>query len=169
MKLCYRCKTSKPISEFHRSAVKKDGLQPDCKVCNRERVKLDYRLNNRKQAYAKRAVQQRLECKKIVDYIKAYCGCAHCTESDACCFDFHHLGNKDESISIIMVSKNRPKLLREIKKCMVLCSNCHRKVHGKKLAITDAEIQSSQNSIKECLLSNPQWGKRKRRSDAKTL
>jgi hypothetical protein len=32
-KTCYRCKVTKPISEFHKCKPRKDGLQPDCKAC----------------------------------------------------------------------------------------------------------------------------------------
>ena len=34
MKLCSKCKETKPLSEFHKLRKAKDGLKPCCKVCN---------------------------------------------------------------------------------------------------------------------------------------
>lgn len=34
MKVCYRCKKSKPFSAFHKKSAAKDGLQASCKKCN---------------------------------------------------------------------------------------------------------------------------------------
>jgi Recombination endonuclease VII len=33
MKICFRCKVSKPSSEFHKDKFKKDGLKSTCKAC----------------------------------------------------------------------------------------------------------------------------------------
>ncbi len=34
MKICYKCKEEKPISEFHKNKKTKDGLRYECKSCN---------------------------------------------------------------------------------------------------------------------------------------
>ena len=57
--------------------------------------------------------------------------CERCDESTWHCLDFHH---KDPSIKQNMVSKlvgrrNKKLIADEINKCIVLCSNCHRKEH----------------------------------------
>ena len=39
MKVCERCKESKPISEFHKNKSRKDGLMGMCKECNSARMK----------------------------------------------------------------------------------------------------------------------------------
>lgn len=36
MKICAKCATAKPITEFHRQAAKPDGLHPWCKDCARD-------------------------------------------------------------------------------------------------------------------------------------
>jgi hypothetical protein len=36
MKYCYYCKQTKPFSEFHKNAARKDGLTQRCKPCDRD-------------------------------------------------------------------------------------------------------------------------------------
>lgn len=36
LKYCPKCKTLKPLSEFHKNKAAKDGLQPICKKCRSE-------------------------------------------------------------------------------------------------------------------------------------
>ena len=70
----------------------------------------------------KRKVQRFEEWKKTLS-------CSKCGESHIACLEFHHLdpSKKEFLISKIKTSKN--KLTEELKKCIVLCSNCHRKLH----------------------------------------
>lgn len=50
------------------------------------------------------------------------------------CLDFHHLRDKKNSISKMVLQGYSIKLIKEeIKKCKLLCANCHRKTHTKKL------------------------------------
>lgn len=41
-KRCWRCKTVKPITEFHRDRSRPDGLNHECKVCSKERANAWY-------------------------------------------------------------------------------------------------------------------------------
>lgn len=45
MKICFRCKNSKPISEFTRNKAHKDGLASNCKCCMRETHQKNYCKN----------------------------------------------------------------------------------------------------------------------------
>ena len=47
------------------------------------------------------------------------------------CLDFHHIdpSKKEGNIAKIITSISRKFLLSELEKCIVLCTNCHRKVH----------------------------------------
>src|SRR5260221_325425 len=67
----------------------------------------------------------------IMDQIKSYFKCSHCPEQDSRCLDFHHLDPKTKlfCISTASVRISTERILEEIKKCIVLCSNCHRKLH----------------------------------------
>lgn len=59
-------------------------------------------------------------------------GCKLCPETDQDCLDFHHTDptTKDGTISK-MLGVSTPVLAAEIAKCVVLCANCHRKVHAR--------------------------------------
>ncbi len=58
--------------------------------------------------------------------------CSKCQESDIDCLDFHHTNalEKDNSVSdLIRTGYSVERIWEEIKKCVVLCANCHRKEH----------------------------------------
>lgn len=58
--------------------------------------------------------------------------CEKCGESHIGCLDFHHKDKdlKDREVSL-MVHKGMSleRIMKEIEKCMVLCRNCHAKLH----------------------------------------
>ena len=65
-----------------------------------------------------------------INTIKAARGCAYCSENDPLCLDFHHNSEgKDLKISSAVDRWGKKRILNEIKKCVVLCANCHRKLH----------------------------------------
>jgi hypothetical protein len=57
--------------------------------------------------------------------------CARCSESDPCTFDFHHVDPTQKTIGIaqMLIGHSKKSILAEITKCIVLCANCHRKLH----------------------------------------
>ena len=61
------------------------------------------------------------------------CSNESCSESRACCLDFHHIEkeNKDEEIQQIVAHGDIDKLRSELKKCKLLCANCHQLEHSK--------------------------------------
>lgn len=65
--------------------------------------------------------------------LKSTLKCEKCGESHIATLDFHHTKDKDISISqAVGDGWSKERILKEIKKCVVLCSNCHRKLHWKK-------------------------------------
>jgi len=59
--------------------------------------------------------------------------CQQCRMSDTRCLEFHHVdeSNKRFKISYLLTSGHSLAFLQdEISKCIVLCANCHRKLHG---------------------------------------
>lgn len=80
--------------------------------------------------------EQREKNKKFVNSIKKKSKCAICGESEPCCLEFHHI-NPETKVDSIMNMLNEPEetLVEELKKCIILCSNCHKKIHAKILKL----------------------------------
>lgn len=83
-----------------------------------------------KESYNDRNQRRSRESREWIDKQKASTGCYFCPEDEPCALDYHHNnGDKDMAVSQ-MVHYNRQRLIEEIAKCVVLCANCHRKVHA---------------------------------------
>lgn len=134
-KLCKKCNIEKSSDDFGKTNLKKDGLQTFCKICASEISKRYYKDNNKKDLYSKRAQRRRGEISTIIHFIKSKYKCAFCEEGEPVCLDFHHTKDKEFELSSPSLNKAIPKLIAEINKCEILCSNCHRKVHANILTI----------------------------------
>lgn len=58
--------------------------------------------------------------------------CEYCSETDPVCLEFHHIDPKQKDINLANAANRgwgKKRLLEEIAKCEVVCSNCHRKLH----------------------------------------
>ena len=70
---------------------------------------------------------------KVQDLITSYkIPCAICGEDHPAVLDFHHVDESTKSFTMNTATKNGTKferIVEEIEKCVVLCSNCHRKHH----------------------------------------
>jgi len=56
--------------------------------------------------------------------------CERCGENHPATLDFHHKGNKKKGINFMFHwGYSIDTIKNEIKKCKVLCANCHRKLH----------------------------------------
>ena len=72
------------------------------------------------------------EIKEWMENYKDNLECEECGENHPACLDFHHEEPKDKIYSIsTMVSQGMDikDIQEELSKCIVLCSNCHRKLH----------------------------------------
>lgn len=73
------------------------------------------------------------KAKALYKWLRVYKG-SHpcpCGEDDYRCLEFHHLKPKNKSFSIadgVRRGYTKTKLRAEMKKCQVLCKNCHVKV-----------------------------------------
>lgn len=91
-----------------------------------------YKKNSKKhQRYvSKNSKKYREENRKIILEFKKD-GCFLCSEKEPCCMSAHHLRDKDFTIGEAQRRKLSPDRVRkELKKCICLCENCHRKVHA---------------------------------------
>lgn len=130
MQRCSLCRILKPIEEFN--FKDKYRLQTYCKACQAIKHKAWYeknKINRRQQIYDRRKeLQSWLQnLKKELDL-----KCSVCGENRLPVLDFHHRdpNEKEGSISsLVNDGSSKSRVLKEIEKCDVLCSNCHRMLH----------------------------------------
>jgi len=61
--------------------------------------------------------------------------CKICAENHPACVEFHHIDPEKKVMGITKAcnqGKSKEFIIEEMKKCEVLCPNCHRKLHWKK-------------------------------------
>lgn len=130
MKTCSKCNALKELTEFHKRKTAKDGLMSYCKKCahvgtmaSRHKKPEHYRQ------IAKELSQSYMEQFQVW---KSQQKCCKCGEAETCCLDLHHLDpmQKDIAVSIAASRWTWNKLQTEIQKCIVVCRNCHAKIHA---------------------------------------
>lgn len=122
LKICIYCNKEKDISEFGVSNRHKQGFRNECKAC---------RSYKRKVKGTELTLQQ-TKMKKAVDLLGGECSICKIkhNQENTIIFDFHHINpsTKERNISHLKTYKwNR--IEEELKKCILLCSNCHRLLH----------------------------------------
>ncbi len=115
-------KTAKARSEYQRKY--RSTLRPTYAQDHYRKNKEAYLANNRKHRQ-----------KRIAAFaaLKASLSCNDCGEADPACLDFHHVdpSKKEGMISVLFVQGYAlGRVKKELEKCVVLCANCHRKVHA---------------------------------------
>ena len=96
---------------------------------NREYQKKHY--EQKKDYYIQKAKESKHRVREEFENYKKTLKCEVCGESHVATLDFHH---KDPSTKEIIISESIWRwswntIKKEIDKCVVLCSNCHRKLH----------------------------------------
>jgi len=155
IKICCRvCGEHKTLSEYRPSSIKKRDRV--CRQCAQNRL-LEYKTSEKGKA-ARRKYQQTKGYRKLANnryrikkenwekWLKdnGYNKCSRCGYDK--CFDaieFHHEEEKFFTVAQFTVRrvcspKNQRLLGPELKKCIVLCANCHREEHYK-MRITDVK------------------------------
>lgn len=132
MKICHMCKEKKPLFEFNKNKTKKDGYGSECRSCMKILRKNHYDRNKDQiiNDIAKRKQKRLIWLKNF----KSNLSCEKCGENHIATLDFHHKNPKKKEFQIgyaVRYGYGKEKILNEIKKCNILCSNCHRKLHWK--------------------------------------
>jgi len=89
---------------------------------------------DRKALWRERNLKRRKERKVWFLEVTKGIKCLLCGEKERCCLVFHHKDtkSKDGNVSKLLTDlRSKEKILKEISKCVVLCANCHRKLHWK--------------------------------------
>ena len=135
MKKCGRCQMLKEESEFFFKNKEKNILHSLCKECKRKLDNKSYseNRNNRKLKIRDGAKRTKNKIREFYIEYKKSCECSVCGEKRWYVLDFHHLENKSDGISeIVSQGSSLRKLKEELKKCIPVCSNCHREIHYNK-------------------------------------
>lgn len=110
------------------------GRHPYCDPCRRVYDNTYHANRSKESRQRKYALQQKrlLENRRLLYTFFLTHPCEHCGESDPVVLELDHKDRtkKDFVISNTM-TKSWANLFKEIKKCRVLCANCHRRVTAK--------------------------------------
>lgn len=113
-RFCPRCKTEKLKTEFYNRRNGK-GNSVYCKSCSN----------------AQTVERQKRFKQQCVNWKGGECvGCGYNKCNNA--LDFHHLGQdkKEFSIAHARLTSFNENIKRELDKCILVCSNCHREIHA---------------------------------------
>lgn len=133
-KICSLCKLNLPETEEYFASRKlktKITFQACCRSCHKEYRKIHYEAN--KQKYVDKAKKYRAKSVEWFQKLKSTLSCEICGDTRFWVLDFHHIDplQKEGNLSNMVRSVSKDKILKELKKCKILCSNCHRDLHYK--------------------------------------
>jgi hypothetical protein len=131
MRACSRCFRILEDTEFNwRRKNKKRASH--CKDCSRKLIR-DHYLNNRLyylEKVKKRNLHIRQEVREYIGSFLQNNSCVDCGEKDILVLEFDHRDRSTKSYDINEAIHKRlslTKVISEIKKCDIRCSNCHRR------------------------------------------
>lgn len=127
-KTCQKCGMLKFTYQFQHNVECRGSRTGTCSECIKEYNTQHYRTNKlRKQYLANKKNRERKD--KAIDLLGGAChdcsGVFH-----RCVYDFHHLYDKDMNPSRA-INGSWENAQKELKKCILLCANCHRLRHFK--------------------------------------
>jgi hypothetical protein len=113
-KVCPRCNENLPIEQFYIKS---------------------HTGNRRKTTYCKQCIinyNYERELKFKIDVIKLKGGkCSKCGyDKNISALEFHHLDRNKKEFNFAHKSAMTDKLLKELNKCILVCSNCHREIEN---------------------------------------
>jgi hypothetical protein len=135
MRQCTKCKIYKPETEYFIKSKVTGRLHAQCKECYREHRKSYYsaHYNKYRQEYRNRAKIRREKLKlefrmNMLEYLSdKYC--KDCGESDNRVLELDHIDPEQKLFSIsqaVRLGYGWSDVIDEIKKCQILCANCHK-------------------------------------------
>ena len=135
-KICTKCGQELPLEDFPFRDKTKGIRRANCKKCHNDYEKKYFiSKERRKQSSSLQrlpSLEKYQERKQMVTELKAQVKCAKCGEDRGYCLDYHHIdpATKKFTIAHYLANSTSMSLLEEeIKKCIVLCANCHREFH----------------------------------------
>ena len=130
LKQCFRCKTMKDTSEFHKFSRNPDGLQPYCRACKRAIDNEHYKTHPRRN-YERNKAKAQSNRRWLDELLKTkQCEWEGCTvnDPDMLVFDHLHPQTKRREVSdMAHKTYSRKAIEAEVSKCRILCANHHQK------------------------------------------
>lgn len=130
MKQCIKCLEEKELTDFVSKVPVDQRREKDygniCRLCYNEYHRKYYNKNGNKKYYTKLATYR----KNVIKELKLKHGCCICGyKKCARALHFHHLDASIKSFEISKLgTKNPDRIVEELGKCVILCSNCHYEV-----------------------------------------
>jgi hypothetical protein len=157
-KKCSHCKELKPITEYNRKNSYR--ISSWCRECSRKRSK-EYYASNREKHKAETKKRKHIiiaENKNRLQQIKICNKCSICPETTPICLDLHHTKDKEILISqAVNIGWSWKRIVGELKKCIILCSNCHRKYHAG-LVTVDKSMTLTEENIEQAIRPRSIYG-----------
>jgi len=148
IKTCKKCGESKPVAMFSKNRRRKSGLQDHCKACIKIRDAENYENNPDK--FASWSKDRRLRVRKqVFEYLLTH-PCIECGERDIIVLEFDHRAQYTKRFDVMSATHGHSwkTILAEIKKCDVVCANCHKRRTAKMMnwrtRLDISEIQQAQ-------------------------
>ncbi len=114
------------------------------------------RYETHKRRVSSRNAKLRRESLEYISLLKSKNKCVVCGEATPCCLDFHHLNPAEKIFEIGAVGRRRPsiqKLKDEIAKCVLICRNCHSKLHAGLIKINKKRVSQLSLSRQSYMLT----------------
>jgi hypothetical protein len=129
-KECTKCKLDKPVEAFSWRNKGKEKRHPTCKECHK-RIWDHPRYQNNKTKWREKANRRRDAIKAVVAKYLEDKSCIDCGFHHPAALEFDHVrGKKLAAVSVLVAHAcGLKKIMDEIAKCEVRCSNCHRIRH----------------------------------------
>ena len=134
-KICSKCKVQKLTTEFGFKNKEKQKLHAQCKECQKGPKNAWYARNasqHKKNTSRTRDAAIKQARAYMLNYLLIH-SCVDCGETDPYVLEFDHVrGVKDKPLSeAVRAGWSLERIKKEIDKCDVRCSNCHKRKTAK--------------------------------------
>lgn len=131
--ICRKCSQDLEETSFHWKNKAKGLRHTICKVCKSLVDSNHYQRSEKRRTGLRVSSKDRHE--KIRGWFTEYKSklfCLKCSEARPYMLDFHHIDREDKDNEIVVLvgrACSIERIQKELDKCLVLCSNCHREFH----------------------------------------